>query len=210
MSEFERTFDDAVTDYEKSRPAYVKELYEDIFRYKPIDACSKVLEIGIGTGKAAGPILEKQCVFDAIEPGEKLAEFAGEKFSQYKKFHIYNQTLQDYVCTPETYDLIYAATAFHWIPEEYGYPRVYELLKKGGAFARFAYHAGGDKKREELTAGLQRLYEKYMYNTRKTKEYGENDAEKLAETARKYGFADRNIRCIIGQRILPGMNIQDY
>ena len=35
-------------------------------------------------------------------------------------------------------DLVYSASAFHWIPEEIGYSKVYEMLKPGGAFARFA------------------------------------------------------------------------
>ena len=35
MTVFEKTFDDAAIDYDHSRPTYVKEIYEDIFRYKP-------------------------------------------------------------------------------------------------------------------------------------------------------------------------------
>ncbi len=37
MPLFEKTFDNVPTDYERSHPAYVKEIYEDIFRYQPID-----------------------------------------------------------------------------------------------------------------------------------------------------------------------------
>lgn len=94
-----------------------------------------MLEIGIGTGKAAGPILEKQCHLTALEPGEQLADITKKKFQQYDNFVLHNQMLQDYVCPPETYDLIYSATAFHWIPEEYGYTRVYGLLKNGGVIS---------------------------------------------------------------------------
>ncbi|MCM1124539.1 MAG: class I SAM-dependent methyltransferase, partial [Eubacterium sp.] len=63
MGNFEKTFDNAAIDYDKSRPMYVKEIYEDIFRYKPIDQDSHVLEIGMGTGKAAQPILDTHCHF---------------------------------------------------------------------------------------------------------------------------------------------------
>lgn len=190
MKTFERTFDNAVIDYDKTRPDYIKELYDDILQYKEIDARNRVLEIGIGTGKATGPILEKQCCVVGIEPGKQLADFTREKFRGYSNFFLYNQTLQDYECPAGTYDLIYAATAFHWIPEEYGYRRVHELLKKGGAFARFAYHAGKDKKREGLALELKGLYEKHMHATSEPKEYDENDAEKLAQIAGNYGFSD--------------------
>ena len=190
MNTFERTFDNAAADYDRARSGYRKELYDDIFRYKEIDSQSSVLEIGIGTGKATGPVLEKQCRIVGIEPGKQLADFTREKFRGHSNFSLYNQTLQDYECPAQTYDLIYAATAFHWIPEEYGYKRVCELLKKGGAFARFAYHAGKDKKREELAMELRRLYETYMHTESEPKEYDESDAKKLAELAGKYGFID--------------------
>ena len=53
MTAFENTFDNAAADYDQSRPTYVKEIYDAIFRYKPLDSHSHVLEIGLGTGKAA-------------------------------------------------------------------------------------------------------------------------------------------------------------
>lgn len=188
--DFERTFDNAAIDYDRSRIVYGKELYEDIFRYKPIHADSHVLEIGIGTGKATLPILETKCHLVAIEPGEHLASFSKKRFQTYPHFTLYNKTLQDYVCPADSFDFIYAATAFHWVPEEYGYKRVYELLKSGGAFARFAYHAGPDKQRKALTSEIQALYKQYMHSESEPREYCEEDAKSLSEIAKKYGFMD--------------------
>ena len=37
MENFEKTFDNAAADYDKSRPMYVKEIYEDIFNYQQIN-----------------------------------------------------------------------------------------------------------------------------------------------------------------------------
>lgn len=190
MYKFEDSFDKSVNDYEESRPLYVKELYDDIFKYKEINADSDVLEIGIGTGKATLPILKTNCHVAAIEPGGNLTEVCKEKYKGYNNFSIYNTTLQEYECPAESFDLIYSATAFHWIPEEYGYKRVYELLKKGGVFSRFAYHAGSDKKRPQLTHEIQELYKKYMHQTGERREYSEDEARSLAELAAKYGFVD--------------------
>lgn len=60
-----------------------------------------------------------------------------------------------------SFDLVYAVTAFHWIPEEYGYRCVYNLLKSGGVFARFTYHAGTDKGRRGLmeSAVREKIFE---------------------------------------------------
>ena len=127
MTTFEKTFDNATSDYDKSRPTYAKEIYEDILRYKPINSDSYVLEIGLGTGKASQPILDTQCHFAGIEPGEQLADLARSRYQAYANFFLFNQTLQDFASPDEAFDLIYAATAFHWIPEEYGYNRVFNL-----------------------------------------------------------------------------------
>ena len=191
---FERTFDNAAVSYENSRPFYMKELYEDIFAYKHIGAESKVLEIGVGTGKATGPFIETGCKLVGIEPGENLAKLAVDRFAESDNFLMNIQTLQDYVCEPESFDMIYSATAFHWIPEEYGYKRVYELLKSGGVFARFAYHAGLDKGRPELVDEIQGLYQNCFNKSSKPKEFGAEDAERIADIAAKYGFVNNEYR----------------
>ena len=190
MTAFEQTFDSAAMDYDKSRPEYAKEIYEDLLRYKPISAASNVLEIGIGTGKASRPILNTQCSLTGIEPGERLAALARDRYRGYGNFTLINQTLQDFVSSDEVFDLIYAATAFHWIPEDYGYNRVLALLKPGGAFARFACHAGPDQGRETLTDEIQELYRKYMRAEKRYTAFGCADAQKLAEKASAYGFVD--------------------
>ena len=190
MTAFETTFDSAALDYEKSRPAYVKEIYEAILRYAPIGPESDVLEIGVGTGKATQPILDTHCRFVGIEPGAQLADLARERFQNYKNFTLRGQTLQDFVCADDSFDLIFAATAFHWIPEEYGYTKVFRLLKPGGAFARFAYHAGADQGRSALTEEIQALYRRYMHTENPPAAFCEADAKKLAEKALSYGFVD--------------------
>ena len=189
MTAFEKTFDSAALEYDKSRPTYRKEIYEDILQYEPINSDSNVLEIGVGTGKASRPILDTQCHFIGIEPGEQLAGLARNRYQAYENFSLFPQTFQDFV-TSELFDLIYAATAFHWIPEDYGYNRVFNLLKPGGAFARFAYHAGSDQGRRALTDEIQELYRKYMHPESRPAGFSNADAQKLAERALAYGFVD--------------------
>ena len=87
-------------------------------------------------------------------------------------------------------DLIYSASTFHWIPEKIGYEKVFEMLRSGGVFARFANHPYKDKGREDIHEALQKLYEVYMPGASKPREYGEDNAEKCAEIAGKYGFID--------------------
>lgn len=187
---FEKTFDNTAVGYDTVRPMYVNEIFDAIFRYKTMDENSSALEIGIGTGKATLPFLEKGCSVCALEPGENLAVIAEEKYREDGEFTLHVQTLQEFDCPKNSFDLIYSATAFHWIPEEYGYKRVHELLKDGGVFARFAYHAGQDRGRRELAREIQQLYKKYMNSSKETKIFDREDAREIAQIAEKYGFAD--------------------
>lgn len=190
---FEKIFDNMAAVYDKVRPMYAEEIFRDIFRYKKIDENSNVLEVGAGTGKATRPFLETGCSVCALEPGITLAEIASERFRDFDNFSICMQTLQEYEHAMQ-FDLIYSATAFHWIPEEYGYNRVYELLKDGGVFARFAYHAGPDQSRPKLTEEIQQLYRIYMNSTKSPKVFDEMDAGEIAAIAEKYGFKDVEYR----------------
>ena len=190
MGLFEKTFDNAADDYEQSRPDYPDALYSDIFRYLPVGPGSRVLEIGMGTGKASGPFLGKGCCFVGLEPGKALAAVARRRLQNKPSALLRCERFQDYEALPDSFDLIYAATAFHWIPEEYGYPRVLALLKTGGAFARFAYHAGPDQSRPELARQMNMLYREIMWYTDAPAPFGAAQAQSLAQLAEKYGFTD--------------------
>ena len=64
--------------------------------------------------------------------------------------------------TEKKYDLIYSATAFHWVDSSVGYPKAWEMLKPGGTFAVFwhmssvTYYEGG------IFDGLNVLKKKYL------------------------------------------------
>ena len=68
------------------------------------------------------------------------------------------------------------------------------MLKPGGAFARFAYHAGMDKGREAMTKEIQEVYSKCMHIKEQPEQFGVEEAKKLAETAYQYGFIDTAYR----------------
>lgn len=186
----ETTFNSVYTQYDKWRPTYVKELYDDIFDAIEINSSSKVLEVGIGTGQATLPILETGCSLTAVELGDQLAEFSRNKYKSYEKFNVRNLAFQNFECPSNSFDLIYSATAFHWIPEEIGYPKVFEMLKSGGVFARFANHPNKDKERTNLHKAFENIYAKYMPDSLRGAEYSEEDAKNIADIAEKYGFID--------------------
>lgn len=191
----EWTFDRAASDYEKFRPGYPDELYKAIFDYIPLNERCLAAEIGIGAGQATLPVLKTGCRLTAIEYGEKLSGICREKFSEYDSFSVITNRFENAELPPDMFDLVYSATAFHWIPEEIGYKKVFSVLKSGGAFARFANHPYRDKGNLPLSDEIDRIYDEYYYKYYNKKkepltEYSEEQAEKTADIARKYGFTD--------------------
>ena len=188
------TFDTVADTYEKLRPGYVKELYQTIFDYKPLTDKSRVVEIGIGGGQATLPFLKTGCTLTAVDYGENFCKICREKFKEYPNFSAVSGKFEDITFNGE-YDLVCSASAFHWIDEEIGYKKVYDILKDGGAFARFANHPYRDKENHELSEEIDRIYADYYYKfynkePQKLTEYSENVAHDRAMIAKKYGFTD--------------------
>lgn len=196
----EWTFNTVAEHYDKWSPGYPKELYADIFAYLPLDENSRALEIGIGTGQATKPVLDTGCALTAVELGDNLAALAREKFKAYKRFTVVNLPFQDFSCEDGTFDLIYSARAFHWIPEELGYTRVFAMLRGGGAFARFASHSYYVKREEALNSDIQAVYAEYMPASKLSPEYTERDAQNRSSIAVKYGFTQEDYKLYYRER----------
>lgn len=85
---------------------------------------SDVVEIGIGGGQATLPILKTRCTLTAIEYGENFSKLCEEKFKEYKSFSVITNKFENVSFPDSKYDLVYSASAFHWVPEDIGYPKV--------------------------------------------------------------------------------------
>lgn len=189
------TFDTAASAYEKFRPSYPDELYKMIFSYIALNKFCYAAEIGIGSGQATLPVLETGCNLTAIEYGKEFSVLCKEKFKKYQNFSIITNKFEDTDFLDNTYDLVYSASAFHWIPENIGYKKVFSMLKSGGVFARFANHPYRDKGNLALSEEIDRIYGEYYYKFYNKKqevpaEYNKEQAVQRAKIAEKYGFVD--------------------
>ncbi|AIQ28813.1 MULTISPECIES: class I SAM-dependent methyltransferase [Paenibacillus] len=184
------TFNEDAANYDKWRPAYCAELFRDIIAYSRIGQGGKVIEIGIGTGQATRPFLETGCELAAIELGADLAEYSQLKFREHKNFRVHNTTFEEFTGPDDSADLIYSATAFHWIPEDVGYPKVRELLKKGGTVALFWNRPFAAREDDELHQRIQRIYQKYRPSNTKLIEHDTGKYQAISQNLRTYGFKD--------------------
>ncbi len=188
----EWTFDTVASAYDKFRPSYPDELYKMIFNYTALDESCCAVEVGIGGGQATLPILKTGCNVTAVEYGKEFSKLCEEKFREYPNFSVVTGKFEDVNFDNNSYDLVYSATAFHWIPEDVGYPKVFSMLKRGGVFARFANHPYPCKDNPPLFDKIQEIYAEY-YPDKKGKsraEYSGAQAGQIAKIAENYGFTD--------------------
>ena len=194
-NDLSNTFDTAVSLYEKMRPGYVDDIYRAIFEYVHIDENSRVVEVGSGSGQATLPVLKTGCELTSVEYGENFSELLRNKFKEYERFKVITGKFEDVNLENNTFDLVFSATAFHWVPEEIGYPKLHSILKDGGAFARFANRPRICKDDPDFAAEIDNIYDDY-YN----KYYGlrsgtkawftEDKAKEISLIPAKYGFRD--------------------
>lgn len=206
LNGLEWIFDTVASKYEKIRPGYVEELYRELFDYIPINENSNVVEVGSGGGQATAPILETGCRLIAVEYGEQFSELLKDKFKEYQKFSVITGKFEDTEFKENVFDLVFSASAFHWVPERIGYEKVFSMLKKGGVFARFANHPYRAKGNPTLSKEIDKIYDEYynkFYNKKRETitEYTEEQAKNRAMIAKKYGFTDIRYALFYRERI---------
>lgn len=141
-------FRTVISEYEYGRPKYPVGVYEEIQRFSDIDSTSEILEVGAGTGQATDLFVSHGHKLDLLEVSEEQVAFLRQKYTNYPNVKISRNYFEDYVAEKK-YDLIYSATAFHWIKCENGYPKAWSMLRTGGTLAVFwnvffdMYHCGG-------------------------------------------------------------------
>jgi len=192
-SERRTHFDEIVVNYDRIRPSYPAELLADIHDYVGMPKVKKALEIGAGTGKATVPFLEAGYEVTAAEIGVNMAEFLTDKFKEYKNFSVVTAAFEDVLLDENTYDLIYAASAFHWVNAEIGCPKAFRLLKSGGVFALMRYNvitSDGDDLYEEIQAVKQKYYYSYYISKERLVRNSKEELRLPTEIFYSYGFDD--------------------
>lgn len=184
------TFNKDEYNYDKTRPDYPSELIEEIFKYSNLPTNSKVLEIGIGTGQATLPFIQKGCNITAVELGDRLAEYCKQKFSEYENFNIINNDFIEANLPENSFDLIYSATAFHWIPKDSGYAKVRSLLKPNGVLALFWNHPFVSDAEDKTNLASMAVYQKYRPNDKPPIQFDESKCQVIINELDNYGFRD--------------------
>ncbi|HEX6836601.1 MAG TPA: class I SAM-dependent methyltransferase [Polyangia bacterium] len=130
MTVFDR---DPIT-YDAVRPGYPDALVDDVIALAGLGAGARVLEVGSGTGQATRQLAARGLAITAVEAGPALAAATREHVPGAE---VIVGRFEEAPLLAHAFQLVYAATAWHWIDPAHGYARAHELLVPGGALALF-------------------------------------------------------------------------
>ncbi len=158
-------FDNVPEIYDRVRPTYPAELFAELFSYLQSDDGLRAVEIGPATGKATRPLLEHGIAVTAVEPGERLAEFLVKKLGEeYAGLDVVVAKFEDAELESGAFDLVIAATSFHWIDPETRFQRCYDLLCDGGVLAVIHTNQIASTADEGFFARVQPVYDRHQEN----------------------------------------------
>jgi SAM-dependent methyltransferase len=130
-------FDAAAAGYAAARPGYPEALFDDLVALAGLPAGGAILEIGPGTGQATVPLARRGYRITAVELGASLAEETRRATRGFPGVTVVVGDFETLALPPASYDLVTAATAFHWLDPATRYARAARLLRPGGALAPF-------------------------------------------------------------------------
>ena len=137
-------FDGCADTYDVARPRYPTELFDDLVELAGLEPGDRLLEIGCATGKATRPLLDRGFSIVCVELGERLAARAQADLADLP-FEIHVSPFESWEGEAGGFDLVYAATAWHWLETTTRYRKSHRLLRPGGHLAFWsALHAFPD------------------------------------------------------------------
>ena len=151
------TFAEDAERYHRIRPGYPPEVFDEIERLAP---GRRAVEIGPGTGQATRPLAERGFSVVAVELGESLVGVARRELARFPQVEVVHAGFEEWEPPQEPFDLVLAATSFHWLDPAVRYAKPARLLRAGGILAliltRHVVLPEGDR----FMAEVQDVYER--------------------------------------------------
>ncbi len=135
-----KTFDANAPLYDAIRPRYPERLFEDIVELAGLGPEASVLEIGCGTGQATSALARRCGRIVCIELGDALAALARRNLAAFPEVSVVTAPFEHWEPDGSSFDLVLAATSWHWLDPRVRYAKAAEILEAEGALAIITSH----------------------------------------------------------------------
>lgn len=154
------TFNTVAELYDRARPGYPGDLYDELARLVPPGPAVRVLEIAPGTGKATVALAERGYAVTAVEMGPELARVARRNLAGYAHVSVQVARFEDWPLPAEPFHLACCATGFSWLDPGTRLDRCAAALRPGGYLAIWdALHVDGGT--SQFFVDVQECYERW-------------------------------------------------
>jgi SAM-dependent methyltransferase len=158
------TFGQDAALYDQARTRYPEQPFEDLAELAGLGPGSRVLEIGCGTGQATLPLARLGCTIVAVELSPEMAAVARHNLRDFPNVTVEVAAFEDWTPPAEPFDLVLAATAFHWVDPDVRFTKSADVLRPGGTLATiFNEHVAGGT--EKFFVDAQGCYERFDPST---------------------------------------------
>lgn len=158
------SFDSVAEAYDRARPSYPERLVDDLIALADIGEGSQVLEIGPGTGQLSVPLAERGASLVAVERGPNLADVVRRKLSRFDHADVVVADFDRWEASPASFDVVVAATAFHWLDPSTRVARCAAILRSGGSLAIVQTRWGVAQGDDPFFAASQTCYSRWDPN----------------------------------------------
>ena len=159
--ELGRVFNEVPELYDRVRPGYPDDLFADLVAITRIDETSSVLEVGCGTGQATRSLAALGCSVTAVEPGEQMAILARRRLAAFGNVTVETSTFEEWDDRGRRFDVLVAASAWHWVDPSIGWRRAHDVLRTGGWMALLSHVVVRRPGEPEVYAETADLHERF-------------------------------------------------
>jgi SAM-dependent methyltransferase len=156
-----RVFNEVPELYDRVRPGYPDELFADLVAVTGMDDRSSVLEVGCGTGQATRSLAALGCSVTAVEPGAEMAALARRRMAAFRNVEVETSTLEEWDDRGRRFDVLVAASSWHWVDPSVGWRRAHDLLRPGGWTALLGHVVVRRPGEPEVYAETADLHERF-------------------------------------------------
>jgi SAM-dependent methyltransferase len=153
-------FDEVPELYDRVRPGYPDELFADLAAVTGIDHRASVLEVGCGSGQATRSLAALASSVTAVEPGAALAALARQRLAGVG-VAVETARFEEWDDRGRRFDVLVAASSWHWVDPAVGWRRAREVLRPGGWIALLGHVVVQRPDEPEVYAGTADLHRRF-------------------------------------------------
>jgi SAM-dependent methyltransferase len=139
QGEIGQIFNEVPELYDRVRPTYPDELFSDLTAITGLNTESSVLEVGCGTGQATRSLAALGCTVTAVEPGPAMAALARQQLGTFSNVVIEISKFEDWIDRGRHFDVLVAASSWHWVDPSIGWRRAHDVLQPSGWMAMLGH-----------------------------------------------------------------------